>query len=896
MDEAGSTYILSNRDTGSYINIIVLTKYSTDGVRLWEQIYVGSLYSDPTAVTIKYKDGFLYVGGTEYAPGSSKDYLLMKYDTSGSPIRTSHYHSLPLQPNYFSDMQFDNDNFLYLTGGGQLQGDPYYPQDVLTFKVDTAGQVIRSGYVTYPLDSNQYDTPLFLRIDQQNNLIISGSIQSSDIVKMDSSLNVNWIGPPSVFSYDASDMVIDDSSNYYLISKRFNQIVKYDSSGNIIWNKPVFAGHNCALVSAVISGNKIYAAGNCDTAGIAKCFTARLDFNGTIEWYALSSVINGYKEFGSRILLDNNSNLVVIGQAFDTLNILDIIILKYDSSGSLMWQNSFDDSMHARDEYVDAAIDSAGNVSIGCSIYNYRESFAVINFNASGVLKWTDSRENFQGSYDRCYKLCRDLNGNLISSGISFSRTNTYDLLIAKFNSNGSPVWTKRIGSPNSNISLSQMILDKEGNIYICGSVPPALNTGNDMYIAKINSGGNLVYMSYYGTLPNNDFAASIALDDSKNIYVLGSRRDSINFSSEILLKYDSTGSFLWEKVIADSANSWSAENLIYSGNESLYLAFTKIVQPGMTNMCVAKIDTSGTIFWKSVYNSPTSLKNNEKKLAIDLNGNSIVTGFIDSSGWGTFVNKFDPAGILVWSGRVPNYGTGLNYPADVSIDEMNNIYVLSRVDSGLNNISYMITVSRFNENGDTDWSHNYLTTAPFSFSEGMGIVAQNGVVAATGRIFDNNSKSNFLTLIYDTTGNLIYTDLYPSTGAVNENEGFDILMDSTGCIYVAGNNDTQLDMTDYLIMKYCPVINDIKSKEPQTQIDVYPNPATYMLNIVCRSNELLKIEVRDLQGRILLQQRMDKNYLQIDVSKFSTGMYFVSVFNKGTLLQTKKVNILSSK
>ena len=62
------------------------------------------------------------------------------------------------------------------------------------------------------------------------------------------------------------------------------------------------------------------------------------------------------------------------------------------------------------------------------------------------------------------------------------------------------------------------------------------------------------------------------------------------------------------------------------------------------------------------------------------------------------------------------------------------------------------------------------------------------------------------------------------------------------------------------------------------TEIDIYPNPASDVLNITSSEN-ISRIEIISSTGRIIVQQDVNSDYATFNVSDLSNGMYFVRIF-----------------
>ncbi len=84
-------------------------------------------------------------------------------------------------------------------------------------------------------------------------------------------------------------------------------------------------------------------------------------------------------------------------------------------------------------------------------------------------------------------------------------------------------------------------------------------------------------------------------------------------------------------------------------------------------------------------------------------------------------------------------------------------------------------------------------------------------------------------------------------------------------------------------------------TKEPEFQ--VFPNPTHDYLQVKATSytNEPLQIQLTDLSGKAVLKKMipLNESQFQLDVSNFSNGIYFLSVWSSGVYMGTRKVILL---
>ena len=74
------------------------------------------------------------------------------------------------------------------------------------------------------------------------------------------------------------------------------------------------------------------------------------------------------------------------------------------------------------------------------------------------------------------------------------------------------------------------------------------------------------------------------------------------------------------------------------------------------------------------------------------------------------------------------------------------------------------------------------------------------------------------------------------------------------------------------------------------SEISVYPNPSTGILNIDFETNDSFSVEVTNIIGEIVLVKEVESN-TSIDLSNFDKGTYLVKVSNSN-LSKTERIVI----
>jgi hypothetical protein len=310
-------------------------------------------------------------------------------------------------------------------------------------------------------------------------------------------------------------------------------------------------------------------------------------------------------------------------------------------------------------------------------------------------------------------------------------------------------VYSSYLGGSGNDISNS-ITVDAAGNAYLTGTTAstnfPTLNPrqatnrgGNDVFVTKLNAGGNaLVYSTYLGGTVNSrvtgsgdDQGKGIAVDSSGNVYVAG-LTSSTDFPvagtlrptygggtfDAFVFKLNPTGNTLaysaylggsledqGNGIAIDTAGNAYVTGYTVSTNFPTVTPFQATNAGGAFDAFVTKVNAAGTAFAYSTYLGGNS-GDEGNGIAVDASGNAYLTGSTPSTNfptanafqpsnsgmeqWGqstdAFVTKLNPAGTgLVYStylgGNVPHWDSfGVYFASDrglsIAVDASGSAYV----------------------------------------------------------------------------------------------------------------------------------------------------------------------------------------------------------------------------
>ena len=343
-------------------------------------------------------------------------------------------------------------------------------------------------------------------------------------------------------------------------------------------------------------GTTLTSAGNNDT------FMAKYAPDGTLIW--AKRIGSTQYDMGWGIATDDNDNVYFSSEFKGTATYAggtltssgnnDIAILKYNSTGTLIWARKIGGSGEERN--TNLAVNPSGTNYYITGGFRGSVNFGGTTLSSSGnsdifVTKYTDAgtlvwAKKAGGSiYDEGLGIGLDSLENVYISGLiqgtvnfdgtSISSAGGNDVFIAKYNSSGTIQWVRRAGG-SSNDESRYMVTDKAGNSYFTGyfrgtaTFGPLNVTGasiDNYYLAKYNSSGTVQWVrTAQGS--TNSYGFGVDVDQVGNIYATGFFAGTADFSDAggnnfsltsagdrdaFIAKYNNSGTVQWAKGMSGS-------------------------------------------------------------------------------------------------------------------------------------------------------------------------------------------------------------------------------------------------------------------------------------------------------------------------------------------------------
>lgn len=336
-----------------------------------------------------------------------------------------------------------------------------------------------------------------------------------------------------------------------------------------------------------------------------------------------------------------------------------------------------------------------------------------------------------------------EFNGTIDFGGGTFTSAGGTDIYLARFDINGNHLWSKTFGDGSDQFGRAVEIAPN-GDILICGGFRgsvdfgggPLNSSGNmDIFMARFDSDGSHLWSRRFGD-GSYDECVDMAIDNSGNIVIVGYYFGGINFgggnttsyhqSDGFVARFDPSGNYIMDahyREMNDNrlfrVDTDASGNIFVGGHH-----WVSSLQ--VTDITIRKYDPAGNqLYWKTFANNG---RDNPIRLVVDSSGNAVMAGYYSNSidfgggpltpsggSYNTFIVKFDNNCNHLWSSGFGN-NTGHQIAYALSVDSNDNISIGGRFESSIDlgggalissgdNDAYL---ALFDPNGNHQWSERF--------------------------------------------------------------------------------------------------------------------------------------------------------------------------------------------
>jgi len=445
----------------------------------------------------------------------------------------------------------------------------------------------------------------------------------------------------------------------------------------------------------------------------------------------------------------------------------------------------------------------------------------------------------------------------------------------------------------------SRPIEVEDGYIFSCNAVGLSILAGSKIALFKVDFEGNEQWRWEDSTFTSYIAMGNICLFDNhiylsfgKTINVEGGRLGVLNLN-----KFKLDGQLVWAREYENNLDvpliNLINETKIYSNH--IFISYSTAYFTGnpppnnlYNEVALLKIDTSGNVIWSKQYDSGGNIDYNNSLVvgrdsSIYLSG---LTNGLGASGWRGHLIKTDMQGSMIWQKIYSEIGDGglmtINHFDDDKFILTGYNFIqgqpgvrgkIIKIDSN-GNINQSLTFVESNPNvggialyRSSQISDDNLVSVGISVCEGSdcGLIQKS---TSTGELlwrhrYDHNERSDFFIDFAETQDKgFIITGAASYGGQSTGQDTWLLKLDNNGCLEPG-----------------CLEVG-INETEPELGITIYPNPTQDRLFIKMEASQKkpLSFSLYNLQGKLIIQERLVAEYESFDLSSLVSGVYLVNI------------------
>lgn len=687
--------------------------------------------------------------------------------------------------------------------------------DFITIKYDPSGQELWTR--RYNGTANGSDFASAIAVDISGNIFVTGSSWGHGnrydgvAVKYNASGEEEWVTRLEG-SADSSliprALRVDNAGNVYLAGYLGMPdrpagfvTVKLDGLGNVLWtarhSTSGTGGAGSFDLAVDDSGNVLVTGTDTGPGGNDDWMTVKYNPAGQETWAAQYNGPGNDRDIPTAIGVDRLGSVFVVGRTTTPDGSDDCATIKYNAAGVEQWVRSYDGPAHGIDAGVGIVLDDTGNVYVtGSSDGDTAPDFVTIKYNSTGDSQWVARYNGPANGEDYPYAIGLDSQTNVFVAGMSTGSGSNGDFAVVRYSPAGLQQWVATTDiADGSSDGATAMALDSLGRVHVAGSTR-STETNPDMAAALYDTSGAEVWTAKYdGPGTSMDIPTALAVDGSGNVAVTGASADSAGQYHYVTVKYDPSGVIAWTgRFFMGNATDNAADA---AGN--IYVTGVALDSTGSTDYLTIKYDPSGSRQWIARYNRLANSMERARALTVDSSGCVYVTGgsYSTSTNYDIYTVKYDSTGTQQWVSSYTGFGSRSDTPRAIVVDAQGNSYVTGTTwtDEPVSQSNYVTL--KYSPSGQIMWASMY--NGPGNGADAPRDIAvdRNGNVYVTGQSSGAALDLDYATVKYNAFGAEVWAARYGHTPGSSD-KATSMAVDAGGNVYVTGLSDGAFTTVKY--------------------------------------------------------------------------------------------------
>ena len=251
-----------------------------------------------------------------------------------------------------------------------------------------------------------------------------------------------------------------------------------------------------------------------------------------------------------------------------------IFLVKFAADGSLVWQRIWNGTTVRGLGRTGVALGAGDSVYVTGVSTNNGNDAVLLKFDASGTLLWERTWGGPDSDTSLAVAAAPDGSAYIAGTATSFGPS-SLSLFVVKFDSLGNLVWQRISDGAEGNA----VAVGPDGSVYAAGTTPRPDLIGNfDVIALKITSDGDLVWQRTYSAGEVVDPRGGMAVASDGSVYMAGAiqtvRRNTADITA-LIVKLSTNGDLLFDKQFDGRSSEVASGVAVAPDDGTVYVAGT---------------------------------------------------------------------------------------------------------------------------------------------------------------------------------------------------------------------------------------------------------------------------------------------------------------------------------
>ncbi len=338
-----------------------------------------------------------------------------------------------------------------------------------------------------------------------------------------------------------------------------------------------------------------------------------------------------YEDNAECIILGIDGGYLMAGWTFDTINSYEILLIKTNPAGTIVWSETIGGPNDEQAFWVSAAKDSTYLICGNSfdNINNKRFAFVIRISKTGAILFQKTYAVNFE---ERSACVIETNDGGIAVAGETVLGGIDMQMNLLKTDVAGNVLWSRAFGDTEQ--ESANYVIQTDDNGFIMSGISRYGLSWSSIYIVKTDSSGNLQWSNKYNTSPYLSRCEMSRILKTPNHGYLISGVTSANQPLKyiFLMEIDSMGSIIWQSIYGTGGGERNSD-IIYDENGYVVCGSTSS-NSGYDNLLLLKTDLTGNLQWALAYGKEDSNTVANSLVKTD-DGKYMVAGYTDAYGIG---------------------------------------------------------------------------------------------------------------------------------------------------------------------------------------------------------------------------------------------------------------------